>query len=228
MKRMRIALIAEIIVIVCLLIAIFVVVKNKNENSKESIAGGTDASESSGLEVGKNDLTSDEKIEYSTIIYRTSALMAIEGVADIKLSESAKQRLGFVVDAYSMNTKHGYEDNLRSIAYISFDELKSDYEALYGQNYNFEQDYESAATQVTKPCPAHIAADGILCFDSNTDYAYSYFFDEPVITGQKGTYEMTGTYRKVDNANNETVADLKYSVDFKDSFLLNFTAPAEL
>ncbi len=223
MKKMRIALITEIIVIVCLLVAVIVIAKNKNDTSP-SIAEDTDLPS---LETGKNDLTSDEKIAYSTIIYRTSALMAIEGISDVKLSDSAEQRLGFVIDSYSTNTEHSYEDNIRSIAYISLTNLKSDYEALYGKNYNFDQDYESASASITKPCPANIAADGIICINSSTNVEYSYFFNEPVITGEAGTYEMTGTYRKVNNATNETVADLKYEAHFKDSYLLNFVAPAE-
>lgn len=225
MKKIRIILITEIALIICLIIAVTVVTITKNNSSKNT-AQGTDASSSSENEIGKNDLTSDEKLRYNELIYRVNTLMFTDAGSEVRLSESGEQRLNFVIYAYSMKVEHNYEDNIRSIAYIPLAELKTDYEALYGPNYNFDQDYESASESITKPCPSNIAAEGIICFRTNVDFSYSYSFNPPVITGQDGTYQMTGTYQKIDNSTNESI-DLKYSADFKNSYLLDFVAPAE-
>lgn len=217
--------IIEVALIICLLVAVIIVVKNNNSTTDDREVETSNSFDSA---PGKNDLTEDKTIEYDTIVYRTSAFMVAESDETIKLSESGKQRLDFVIYAYSMNVQHDYEDNIWSFAYISLADLKSDYEALYGGNYNFDEDYESAAALITKKCPPQITAKNTICINSDDYYPYSYSFNSPTITGQDNSYKMTGTYQKIDNDDVENAVDLNYFFEFKDSHLLEFVAPAEL
>ena len=226
MKKMHTLFIAEVALGICLLIAIIVVVINKNQNTDYG-SSIPNSSESANHDAGNNDLTDEEVLEYDSLAYRTNTFMTTENNEKVKLSESAEQRLNFVIYAYSMNVQHDYGDDQKSFAYISLADLKSDYEALYGDNYNFDGDYKSASASIGENCPTHITADDVICIKDAIDFSYSYSFDSPTINGQGNSYKMTGIYQKIDNNDNDNIDNLKYFFEFKNSHLLEFIAPAE-
>lgn len=226
MKKMHTLFIAEVVLAICLLVAIIVVTINNN-HGPVGIDHESSVSNSSDNGAGENDLTDDEVLEYDSLVYRANVFMAAENNENVKLSESAEQRLSFVIYAYSMNLQHDYKGEQGSFAYISLPDLKSDYEALYGENYNFDADYESASASITEKCPTNITDNSIICIKDTIDFSYSYSFNAPTINGQGNSYRMTGSYQKIDNNDNDNTVNLRYFFDFKDSHLLEFIAPAE-
>lgn len=226
MKKMHMLFIAEVALGICLLITIIIVVINKNQDANHG-SSVPNSSESANHDAGNNDLTDEEVLEYDSLAYRTNTFMTTENNEKVKLSESAEQRLNFVIYAYSMHVQHDYKGEQGSFAYISLPDLKSDYEALYGENYNFDADYGSASASITEKCPTNITDNSIICIKDTIDFSYSYSFDSPTINGQGNSYKMTGIYQKIDNNDNDNIDNLKYFFEFKNSHLLEFIAPAE-